>query len=81
MVHPTNPKATGAAAPGAPSGGGVGGVTEDGVKKWRAKLYEKLKGENPAPVDVAAESPDAPPTRIELVIEDYAPTAAPGGAE
>lgn len=79
LVHPTNPKAVGAAATGRGCAG-VGGDTEAGVKKWRAKLFDKLKGVNPAPVDAAAESPDAPPTRIELVIADYVPAAVPGSA-
>lgn len=79
MVNPTNPKATGV-APARRGTAGVGGDTEDGVKKWRTKLFDKLKGVNPAPVDIAAESQDAPPTRIKLLIADYTPAAVPGGA-
>jgi hypothetical protein len=72
LVNPTNPKAVGA-------GGQQGqlrvgsGDTEAGVKKWMARLESALKGVNPAPVVVHAESQDAnsPQIRIELHIEGF----------
>lgn len=54
--------------------GRAGGDTESGVRKWMAKLSEKLKGANPTPVTIsAAEAQEAGgmPTRIELRITDY----------
>jgi len=76
LVNPTNPKAIGAA--GASGSGRVGGDTEIGVRKWMGRLADKLKGTNPMPVVIQPESQDAsaPPTRIELLINDYAPAMA-----
>jgi hypothetical protein len=77
MVRPTNPKAVGAAgSTGGAGGGRVGGDTETTVRRWMEKLSEKLKGVNPAPVVIAAESQDAPAARIELIIDGHTPAAA-----
>lgn len=72
-MRPTNPQAVGASAThGMPGAGRVGGDTETGVRKWMAKLGDKLKGESPAAVIIAPESQDGgQPTRIELVVADY----------
>ncbi len=76
MVRPTNPKAVGAAGiTGGAGGGRVGGDTETAVRRWMEKLSEKLKGVNPAPVVIVAESQDAPATRIELIIDGHTPAA------
>ena len=84
LVHPTNPKAVATAATMSSVGAGrVGGDTESAVRKWMTKLYDKLQGVSPAPVNIAAESQDggAPAARIELIIADYVPpTAALGGS-
>jgi hypothetical protein len=63
--------------------GRAGGDTESGVRKWMAKLTDKLKGANPAPVIIsAAEAQEAGgvPTRIELHITDYETAASPSGS-
>ena len=77
-MHPTNHKAIGAA--GACTGGRLGGDTEDGVRKWMPRLAERLKGANPTPVTIGSQEsqdPDAPATRIELLINDFTPLEAP----
>jgi hypothetical protein len=83
LVRPTNPQAVGAVTDPHGSGAGrAGGDTETGVRKWMARLQDKLKGEQPAPVVTQAESQDgAVPLRIELKVVDFEtaimpPTAA-----
>ena len=74
-MRPTNPKAVGAThVPGVKWIGRAGGDTESCVRKWVAKLNDKLKGADPAPVVIStAEAQEAGgvPTRIELRITDY----------
>jgi hypothetical protein len=76
-VNPTNPKAVGAGA-GRGSLRVSGSDTEAGVKKWMAKLESALKGVNPMPITVNAESQDAsmPPVSVALIIEGYRPAGA-----
>ena len=84
LVKPTNPRAVGAShVPGVRWTGRAGGDTESGVRKWMAKLTDKLKGANPAPVIIsAADAQEAGgvPTRIELRITDYETATGPSGS-
>jgi hypothetical protein len=81
-VNPTNPKAVGVGGGGHGSLRVSGSDTEAGVKKWMAKLESALKGVNPTPVTVSAESEDAsmPLVSVALTIEGYPAGAAAGGS-
>jgi hypothetical protein len=77
LVRPTNPQAVGAET-NSDASGRVGGDTETGVRKWIARLEDKLKGEHPAPVVIQAESQEGgAPTRIELKVVDYLSALVP----
>lgn len=90
-MNPTNPKAVGAR--GRTPVRRVGGETEEGAKKWMAKLTAALKGVNPQPVVTYTDSQDvnSPPVRLALTIAGYSssgdvPTPhllleGPGGGE
>lgn len=79
-MNPTNPKAVGGG--GCTPGRRVGGDTEEGAKKWMAKLTAALHGANPAPVVTYSDSQDAssPPVRLALTIAEFSSSAGDGGA-